>query len=73
MTSHYDVKMGQDKDPPVPKMPFAVAEWIARLLFSAEGIRIESRHPTSATYVACGEYGWLPIWLSRGWQVSHQK
>ena len=34
---------------------------------------IESRHSTSATHVACREHNWLPCWLPRGQQVSHQR
>ena len=31
----------------------------------AGGLPIESRHPTSAAYVACRECDWLPCWLSK--------
>ena len=39
----------------------------------AGSLPIESRHPTSATYVACREHDGLPCWLSRGQQVPHQR
>ena len=41
--------------------------------YCAGGLPIESRHPTSAIYVACRECDWLPCWLPRGQQVSHQR
>ena len=41
--------------------------------YGAGGLLIESRHPTSATYVACRECDQLPCWLPRGQHVSHQR
>ena len=34
--------------------------------YYAGGFPIESRQPTSATYIACRERDWLPCWPSRG-------